>query len=410
MLPLKAEEILVPIGRTVPLPINSKTSIHVSNGDILKLREFNHQVLATGIKEGEATLTVGKATFKVVVARDADIKSYKKIKASLKQMRGLTVSIQNGRAVVSGELLRNKDWENLYQLSLEENLRWIMSAKISEEDHSTLNKRIDGILSEASIPIPSISLQPHFQAIIPADQKNYKERYLKTLEPLGFKITEDKNALLLEPMVDLNVQMVELKKSSFRKLGISLPDSYSAQVLPSENYKVVGNTFEVALNAMEQDGSAKIIAEPHLSCRSGKEATFLAGGEFPIKIINFQTNDIQWKKHGILLSFKPLADRSGKLSLSLSVEISLLDQAQAVDGVPGLLVNRVQSHLDLKESQTIALSGLIKEQSGQSNQGIAALKNIPIIGLLFSSEDFRNDRTDLVIFVTPKVLTETSRQ
>src|SRR5690606_22390992 len=137
-----------------------------------------------------------------------------------------------------------------------------------------------------------------------------------------------------------------------------------------------------------------------------KEAKFLAGGEFPIKIINFQTNDIQWKKHGILLSFKPLADRSGKLSLSLSVEISLIDQAQAIDGIPGLLVNRVESHLDLKESQTIALSGLIKEQSGKSNQGIAALKNIPIIGRLFSSEDFRNNRTDLVVFVTPRVVSE----
>src|SRR5690606_20444887 len=108
--------------------------------------------------------------------------------------------------------------------------------------------------------------------------------------------------------------------------------------------------------------------------------------------------------HGIMLSFKPLADRSGKLSLSLSVEISLIDQAQSIDGIPGLLVNRVESHLNLVESQTIVLSGLIKEQTGKSTQGIAALKNIPVIGLLFSSEDFRNDRTELVVFVTPKVL------
>lgn len=399
-----AEDIFIPIGKTIPLPFRSNSMIHVSNGKLLKLRELNSKVLATGLKEGELTLTVSNKTHRAIVANEIDIESFIALSAEIAKMRGLSISLKDGRTTIRGELLRVDDWKKLYSLSQEKSLRWIMSAVMIEADQKILEEFINKEMAKSSVPIPSLTFQPKFQAIIPANLKQYADRYLNLLEPFGFQIVEDKDALLIEPMVDLKVQMVELKKSSFRKLGISLPDSYSAQVLPAENFKVLGNSFQVALNAMEQDGSAKVIAEPHLSCRSGKEAKFLAGGEFPIKIINFQTNDIQWKKHGIMLSFKPLADRSGKLSLSLSVEISLIDQAQSIDGIPGLLVNRVESHLNLVESQTIVLSGLIKEQTGKSTQGIAALKNIPVIGLLFSSEDFRNDRTELVVFVTPKVL------
>lgn len=401
----KAEEyLLVPIGKTEILPFRAHNFIHVSNGKILKLREQNGRIYATGVQQGELTLTVQSKKYKVFVLDQKDIESYKQISITLEKMRGLKIEISNHRVYVLGELLRVSDWQKISTLAKEKNLRWRLKTKISEDHQKVILDSVADFISEASLPIPSISTQPELQTIISSQHTSYKDRYYELLEPMGFKIIEDKNALQLEPMVDLKVQMVELKKNSFRKLGIDLPQSYSAQVLPGKSFKIKGNPFEVALNALEQDGHAKIIASPHLSCRSGKEAKFLAGGEFPIKIMNFQTNEIQWKKHGILLTFKPIADRSGKMSISLDAEISMLDQAQAVDGVPGLLVNRVQSHLDLEQSQTIAISGLIKEHIGRSHQGLAALKNIPILGLLFSSEDYRESRTDLVVFVTPQVL------
>ena len=398
--------LLVPVGKTEPLPFKPYSYIHVSNGKILKLREQGGRILATGTSPGELTLTNQSKKYKTYVLEQKDVDSYKSISKIIENMRGLKIDILDDRVYITGELLRFSDWEKISSLAQEKNLRWVLKAKVSKEFETGIMNRIDESIQEASLPIPSLSVSPELQAVISSQQKNYVTRYHELLEPMGFKMIEDKNALQLEPMVDLSVQMVELKKNSFRKLGVDFPQNYSAQVLPADNFKLVGNPFQLALNALEQDGSAKIIASPHLSCRSGKEATFLAGGEFPVKIMNFQTNEIQWKKHGILLTFKPIADRSGKMSLSLSAEISMLDQAQAIDGVPGLLINRVESHLDLKQSQTIALSGLIKEHIGKSNQGLALLKNIPVLGLLFSSEDYREDRTELVVFVTPKVLTE----
>lgn len=402
-----AEDILlVPVGKTEALPFKPYTNIHASNGKILKLREHGGKVLATGIKAGELTLTNQSKKYKTYVLEQKDIDSYNAISVLIKKMRGLKIDIMDDTTHVTGELLRLSDWEKISHLAQEKNLRWVMKAKISKEFENEILSRSNEEIQEASLPIPTLSANPELQAVISSLQKNYIQRYHELLEPFGYKMIEDKNALQLEPMVDLSVKMVELKKNSFRKLGVDFPQKYTAQVLPSSNFKTIGDPFQIALNALEQDGSAKIIASPHLSCRSGKEANFLAGGEFPIKIMNFQTNEIQWKKHGILLTFKPIADRSGKMSLALSAEISMIDQAQSVDGIPGLLINRVESHLDLKQSQTIAISGLIKEHVGKSNQGLAFLKNLPVLGLLFSSEDFREDRTELVVFVTPKVLTE----
>jgi pilus assembly protein CpaC len=139
-------------------------------------------------------------------------------------------------------------------------------------------------------------------------------------------------------------------------------------------------------------------------CRSGKEAQFLAGGELPIKITAHKRQDVVWKKYGVLLKIKPVADFSGRMSIALETEVSTIDTSNTVDGLPGLLTNRIESHFDLKESRTIALSGLIKHQSGQSSQGLPGLSSVPILGSLFASREFRDDKTELVVFVTPEVV------
>jgi len=396
---------LLPVGKTQVLPIKPLQSIHASDGKIIKLREAFGKILVTGVKIGEATITTPKTSLEVYVLKESDVRSYNILSEKIKKMLGLKIQIQNSKIYVSGRLLRLSDWEKLALISQQESLRWVLKAQIDSAIQSQILKQTKNILEESNLPIPSLKVTPLLEARISKTNAQHSERFAEVLSSLGYQIVEDSKAIEIEPMVDLKVQMVELKKSSFHKLGIDLPQSYKAQILPASNFKVVGQPFEIALNALEQDGSARIIAEPHLSCRSGKEAKFLAGGEFPIKIVNFETHDIQWKKHGILLDFKPLADRSGQMSLSLSAEVSMLDQAQTVDGIPGILVNRVESHLDLKNSQTVALSGLIKQHTGTSNQGLYGLKDIPVIGSLFSSEDYREERTDLVVFVTPKVLT-----
>ena len=129
----------------------------------------------------------------------------------------------------------------------------------------------------------------------------------------------------------------------------------------------------------------------------------MAGGEFPIKLTSFGSSGVTWKNYGVLLKVKPLADSTGRMSIEIETEVSALDDANKVDGIPGLLTNRMKTHFDLSTSRTIALSGLIKNDLSRQTSGLPGLSSIPILGSLFSSTDFKDNQSELVIFVTPAV-------
>jgi pilus assembly protein CpaC len=111
-----------------------------------------------------------------------------------------------------------------------------------------------------------------------------------------------------------------------------------------------------------------------------------------------------WKKYGIMLNVKPKADFSGKMSISIETEVSSIDMSHAVDQVPALYTNKIQSHFELNGPRTIALSGLIKSDQGENSSGLPGLSRIPILGSLFSSKEFQDNRTELVVFVKPEVI------
>ena len=146
-----------------------------------------------------------------------------------------------------------------------------------------------------------------------------------------------------------------------------------------------------------------LLASPNLMCKSGKEATFFAGGEFPIKTIGEKYGTVVWKQYGINLKIKPLIDSIGQISLEIETEVSSIDKSREIDGVPAMHSHKVSSFFDLTKSQTIILSGLIKSETGTSSEGLPYLSQLPVLGRLFSSKDYLDNKTELVIFVTPKL-------
>lgn len=226
----------------------------------------------------------------------------------------------------------------------------------------------------------------------------------RTLRRLGLAVQEDASSIKTEPVVRVEIAVAEVRKSSQQTLGLSPTTSYTAKVLPTGSWESSG--FDLAFNAFESEGHGRILARPNLICRSGAEAEFLAGGEFPIKLLNERVNDVVWKKYGISLKVRPLADASGRISLQLSTEISTIDTTLTVDQIPAMLTNRVSSHFDLLGPRTIALSGLLRSEDHASKSGIWGLSSVPILGALFSSRDWKKFQSELVIFVRPEILKE----
>ncbi len=174
------------------------------------------------------------------------------------------------------------------------------------------------------------------------------------------------------------------------------------------SFTVNGNRFFGFLDALKENGLAKLLAEPNLVTTSGKEAEFLAGGEFPIPVPQKDRIVIEFKKYGVQLKFKPEVTAKGKIRLEVSPEVSELDFSTAVviEGfaVPGLTTRRATTQLELEDGQSFAMAGLLKDNLTEVVSKVPLLGSIPILGALFRSTSYQKGKTELVILVTPKII------
>lgn len=398
------ETIVLGVGAEKLIKINPGTTIRLTNSKITLVQDLGRNLRLVGKRPGDGLLLIQGKSYEIKIIEKPQFMFYQSLIPILKNMMGLEVDIVNKQVVVRGELLRFSDWQKISKVARENQAEWFFFAKMSKDIEQEANKYFTNLIFKNQLPVPSILFQPQPLVLVPKENESLKTRYSELLKTNGFKVETSVDSISTLPVIEIAVQIAELKKSEFLKIGIQPPPGITGSFSNGSALNIDPSQFEITLHAMQSKGEAKILANPRLICRSGKEAQFLAGGEFPIKIFNYKISDIHWKKHGIVLNIKPNADHRGRMSLYVNAEISIIDNAHVVDGIPGLLVNRVETYIDLTESKTIALSGLIKQDWGKTRAGIPLLSDIPILNNLFSSEDFRNEHTDLVIFLTPKLL------
>jgi len=241
----------------------------------------------------------------------------------------------------------------------------------------------------------------------------------------------------------LKVTVAEVQRDAIKQLGIDLSTAFtspSAAVLNLSNqnpFPVVGQALvasnavtgswravSATLRAMERAGLIRTLAEPNLTAISGETANFLAGGEFPIPAgftcdpttRNCQTQ-IQFKKFGVGLNFTPVVLSEGRISLKVLTEVSELSNenqltlVQSIGNgetqtltVPSIKTRRAETTIEIPSGGSLALAGMIQEQTKQQINGMPGLMNVPILGTLFKSRDYVNRQSELVVLVTPLVV------
>jgi len=171
----------------------------------------------------------------------------------------------------------------------------------------------------------------------------------------------------------------------------------------------LSNKLQVAVNALEQKGAARSLAEPNLVALSGDTASFLAGGEFPVPVPgSLGTVTIDYKKYGVGLAFTPTVLNGGLINLKIEPEVSQLDTSHPVQvagiSVPPLIVRRASTTLELRDGQSFMLGGLLQNTSSNDQDQLPWLGDIPVLGALFRSTQYQKNETDLVILVTPHLI------
>src|ERR1019366_1759774 len=171
---------------------------------------------------------------------------------------------------------------------------------------------------------------------------------------------------------------------------------------PNSGIPNIGGTFKSVtanLRAMEQTGVVHILAEPPLPAISGASASFLVGGEFPIPppaTVSLPgaagpSQTPQFKPFGVALNFTPV----------VMSEVSEIDPSVAVQGVPGTKTRRADTTVEISSGGSLAMAGMIKEETKHTMSGMPGLEQMPILGTLFKSRDYLNSQTELMILVTP---------
>lgn len=394
-------QIVLSLGEAKKLAIVGSPTVWIEKKEILKAEGAGNHLTVRGVREGVTFLKVGTQTYKIQVLHPQKTNLFQTFNKLILTIVGLKTEMAEGELVVKGRLYRLKDWLKISDFTKKYSINFKMQVSTSENLKNEMQNYLSELLKEAHLPPQSLVFEPHLEVRINTNELN-AQRFKSILGPFGISIQRDENSLQVEPTIRVEITVAEIKRNLSLKYGLRWPSSYSAKVLNTGETELDSLPFN--LSALENNGYGKVLASPNILCRSGKEAEFLAGGEFPIKIINYKTQDIVWKRYGILLKVKPKADASGRISLSIETEVTTLDDSRKVDDIPGLLTNRVSSHFDLTRPQTIALSGLIKNEEGNSREGVPLLSRIPILGSLFASKDFRENRSELVIFVRPTIL------
>ncbi|ESY74605.1 secretin [Mesorhizobium sp. LNHC252B00] len=224
--------------------------------------------------------------------------------------------------------------------------------------------------------------------------------------------------------VQLNVRFVEINRQAGQDLGAKYAANFAyglggrdvtidpGTVPTAGTGEIIGRllsngvSIDIAIKALEERGLARRLAEPNLIARSGQTASFLAGGEFPIPVSEDNGKiSVSYKKYGVSLDFTPTVLKDGLVSLDIAPEVSSIDASASYNigniAVPGFIVRRARTSVDLKNGQSFMIAGLLQSQNDITTSRIPGLGKMPVLGALFSSKSYQRRETDLVIIVTP---------
>ncbi|WP_299570152.1 pilus assembly protein N-terminal domain-containing protein [uncultured Shewanella sp.] len=360
--------------------------IVVGNGSVVSAKVVDNKgVILIGESAGETDLQLWQKSGKLIkmsitVTRDNTLKTTATVKKMLSAFPSLTVTENDGLIIVQGE------------------------ADIAQQDQ--LEKILDA--------------GPNVVSLV---------KYLKF-------------AKVMAPMVRMQVKIVEFNKSTLNNIGIkwdtamagpaygaakafssnpifsvaspgqftdTIADAVTSSigVLDSRGWSYFGIVTGIGsqIQLLAEKGDARMLAEPNLTTRSGESASFLAGGEFPVQSISgLGAVDVEFKEYGIKLDIEPVVDGDLNIVSRVMAEVSSIDPSTSYEGVPGMLTRRTESVINVKNNETIVISGLVNSQMSKVVHKFPFLGDIPVLGELFKSRDFKDDKSELVIFVTPTVV------
>ena len=377
----------------LPKPI-AKTA--VGNGKVLSVAVLNaNELLMIASDAGRATLHLwlndgSEVSYSAEVAADSPSKIYAQVKDAFGEDSGVRVSLVGNRVFLRAQTLTPG------QVNLVKALQQAFDDKI------VLITEGDGALEERTV---------HVNAQLVEIKKS-------ALEQLGVDWSGAIHGPSLAVVGDMKLLNTDSKGDDGKRMYIrpqkdsgDLPtlDEWPGYTQPFRAAFSLATLITSKINILRSQGDAYIVAEPRLTARCGGKADFTSGGEMPIPLQNgLGSSTVEFKKYGVRLSIEPQCDKLGNIRAKVATEVSQIDNAVAVLGVPGLLTRQAESELDLVDGRAMLLSGLASYEAGKSENKVPFLGSIPLLGHLFKSTGTDGGRSELIVIITPSFVTADS--
>jgi pilus assembly protein CpaC len=238
-----------------------------------------------------------------------------------------------------------------------------------------------------------------------------------------------------ESTILIKAKLIEVRKSALRDIGIDWADVAAGPIfgtldefvtnehfrlvppgvdgvggLPldlgtNNHYLAMTTVVDSMIHLLVNRGHARLLAEPTLTCINGGQADFLVGGEVPIPVQNQDgALNVTFKQFGIILNVEPRANMAGLIRTKVGVEVSSVDRANSVLGIPGFATRKTHTEMNVQSGEPMIIAGLFSADDAKTVAKLPGLGSIPVLGELFKSRQFRRGETELVVLVTPQII------
>lgn len=431
-------------GGTISLGVGQQKVIQVSNvqrvaigePDVADVKQVGggNELLITGVGEGRTSLLVWRnndtrLSYVVVVRKQDPREVVSEVRALLGDREGIQIRVVGDRVYLDGETITTDDYERVQQItqlypSVKSFVRPSGNAKKLAAEALNKAYQKNGLKGVNATVVGSTLFLEGW-----VDSQDEMKKLDLVTRAVGEK-AENLVTVGLKKMVLVEVDFVEVSYGQNKLIGIKPPlqlvsigDGATASVniiqpIPgldsgvtqkTASWTVTGQAAsDFSVGARFDYGFVRVLSQPKLVCASGEKAEFVAGGEVPLLMVTQNQFAVEWKKFGIVLNVTPTADRSGNIGTEIYAEVSDIDRSISLRAngfeVPGFRLRDVKTNVTVKDGETIILSGLFNYNEDKEVSKVPLFGHIPIIGELFKSRNFIDKKTELAIYVTPKVV------
>jgi pilus assembly protein CpaC len=424
------------VGQQKVIPVQDVARIAIGDPDVADVKQVagGSELLVTGVGEGRTSLLVwrtsgARASYQVQVRKQDPRETVSEVRALLGDLEGVQVRVVGDRIYLDGETLTTADQERLQQV-----LQMFPSVKSFVRQSPSARRLAVEMLQRAYRKNHLEDVTPSLvgDTILVEGTVDCQED-LKRLELVTRAAGEKVESLVTvsrKKMVLVEVDFVEVSSGANKLVGIKPPleivstgQGATATVGIAQplggldsgaTLKSGAATFtasaasDFSAGARFDDSYQRVLGQPKLIAASGEKAEFLAGGEVPVVAVTQNTFNVDYKKFGILLDVTPTADREGNIATAISAEVSTVDRSVSAVAngvsVPGFKVRKVNTNVTVRDGETIVLSGLYNASEDKEISKLPLIGSIPILGELFKSRNFIDSKTELAIYVTPRVV------